>query len=105
MAAMGQIYDASTAVSAMLIGVVYYTVFRKELKTLDVKTLHFPIDKTPMNKEQKKILIVLLSLTIAWITQGIHGVSAGKLAVLAVLILMAMRLVKPSQIKNSIIVC
>ncbi len=89
-----------TAVSAMLIGVVYYTVFRKELKTLDVKTLHFPIDKTPMNKEQKKILIVLLSLTIAWITQGIHGVSAGKLAVLAVLILMAMRLVKPSQIKK-----
>lgn len=89
-----------TALSAMLIGVVYYTVFRKDLKTLDVKTLHFPIDKTPMNKEQKKILIVLLSLTIAWITQGIHGVSAGKLAVLAVLILMAMRLVKPSQIKK-----
>ncbi len=89
-----------TALSAMLIGVVYYLVFRKDLKKIDIKLMHFPEDKTPMNKEQKKILVVLLALMVAWITEGLHGISAGKLAVIAVLILMVFRLVKISQIKK-----
>lgn len=59
-------------------------------------------DLGPMSAQEKKLLVIIVLTVLMWVTQPLHGVSAAKVALVALTLIIACGILTPASFKSGV---